>query len=242
MSITRHPNARKIRGDFGFRISPAPAIAIGGPGDFGGVRFNPQSAIRNPQLALTLVELLVAMAILVMVSAATMLMLRGITRAWRTGELRTERYQQARLLFDLFQHELTSAMPDVRYPFIGNKAGDTPVLVEGSVSDTACFVGALPGRDGLVERCYWLNNNNDLMCHDKEPADGNYATGASEFCAHDVMQFELSYFDGNSWLERWDGRSGGFQAGRLPKAIRVLLKIGRRNPEEFEAVVYVPTS
>src|SRR3989338_710916 len=77
---------------------------------------------------LTLVELLVAMAILVTVIASTLLIFRGITRAWRTGELRTERYQQARLLFDLFERELSSSVTNARYPLVGLKAGAAAAL------------------------------------------------------------------------------------------------------------------
>ena len=191
---------------------------------------------------LTLVELLVAMAILITVSASTVLIFRGITRAWRTGELRTERYQQARLLFDLFERELSSSVADPRYPLIGNTTGKASPIKQGSVSDELFFVGTLPGRVGLVERGYWVNAHGELMCHDDEPADGDYATGTSEYCARDVSQFELSYFDGTQWLDQWDARPLAPQAGRLPKAVQIIVMIGRQTPERFETIVYVPTS
>ena len=71
---------------------------------------------------MTLVELLVAVAILITVTASTMLVFRGITKAWQSGQLRTERYQQARLLFDLFVRELSSSVQSGKYPFIGKDA------------------------------------------------------------------------------------------------------------------------
>lgn len=192
--------------------------------------------------ALTLIELLVAMTILVTVTASTVLIFRTITRAWRTGELRTERYQQARLLFDLFGRELSSAVANPRYPLIGLKAGGSHPLHVGSAFDELMFVGTLPGRTGLVERGYWLNAAGHLMCHDDEPADGNYSTGTSELCGQDVSHFELSYFDGTQWLDQWDARLGAPQAGTLPKAVRIRVTIGRQTPELFETVIYVPTS
>ena len=192
--------------------------------------------------ALTLVELLVAMAILVTVSAAAALVFRGVTKAWRSSEVRTDRSQQARLLFDLFERELSSSAANSRYPLVGTKPADTPPLHDDSAADALFFVGTLPGRTGFIERGYWVNSQHDLMCHEEEPADGNYATGQSERCGHDVTQFTVSYFDGTQWLDRWDGRAGAAQQGRLPKAIRISLAIGRPRSETFETIIHVPTS
>lgn len=193
---------------------------------------------------LTLVELLVAMGILVTVSAATVLIFRGITRAWRTGELRTERYQQARLLFDLFERELSSCVENPRYPMIGIKGGDEAPLRENSTYDELFFVGTLPGRQGFVERGYWVNANGELLCHDDQAADGDYATGTTEPCGYQISQFEVAYFDGEqkTWLDRWDARPDAPQAGRLPKAVHIRVTIGRQKPEQFDTVIYIPTS
>ena len=191
---------------------------------------------------LTLVELLVAMAILITVSASTVLIFRGIIRAWRTGELRTERYQQARLLFDLFERELSSSVASSRYPMIGIPAAEAAALQPGSVLDELFFVGRLPGRAGLVERGYWVNADSDLMCHDDDPADGEYATGTSEICGRDVSQFTVSYFDGTEWRDRWDGRTRAGLDAQLPKAVYITMTVGRQKPERFETVIYVPTS
>ena len=213
-----------------------------------GIRNGLHSAFRIPHSelrlvsGLTLVELLVAMAILVTVTMSALLIFRGITRAWRTGELRSERYQQARLLLDLFGRELSSSIVSVRYPLVGAKPADTPRLEAGSVLDELFFVGTLPGRTGLVERGYWVTADGELMCHDEEPADGDYATGASDVCGRDVAQFDLTYFDGSAWVDRWDARSGAAQAGQLPKAVHIVLSIGRQTPERFETIIYVPTS
>lgn len=202
----------------------------------------PQPPAPSPQQALTLVELLVAMTILITVSASTVLIFRGITRAWRMGALRTERYQQARLLFDLFDRELSSCVANPRFPLMGIAADDEAPLHAGSVFDELMFVGTLPGRAGFVERGYWVTADGDLMCHDDESGDGDYATGTQELCGRDVVGLTLSYFDGAEWRDRWDGRSGGAEAGRLPKAVRVSLTMGRQRPEAFETVVHVPTS
>ena len=182
------------------------------------------------------------MAILVTISASTALIFRGIARAWRTGELRTERYQQARLLFDLFGRELSSSIANPRYPLLGLKRSEAPPVHQGSVADELLFVGTLPGRAGFVERGYWLTANGELMCHDDEPADADYTTGASEPCGRDVSQFSVSYFDGTEWLDRWDARASAPQEGQLPKAVDIVLILGTQPPERFETVIYVPTS
>lgn len=194
------------------------------------------------RMALTLVELLVAMAILVTLSAATALIFRSIAHAWRTGSVRTERYQQARLLVDLFSRELSSSVSHVRFALVGIAREDDPHLKAGSAADELFFVGTLPGRAGLVERGYWLNASRQLMCHDDESGDGDYATGDDEVCGRSVTGFSVTYFDGTDWQMRWDGRAGQAQAGLLPKAIKLTLTLGEKNPESFETVIHVPTS
>ena len=190
----------------------------------------------------TLVELLIAISILVTVVASTMLVFRGITKAWRSGELRTERYQQARLLFDLFARELPSSVANARYPFIGLEAGEAQPLKDGSRYAELFFVGALPGRSGLVERGYWVNGDGQLMCHDEEPADGDYeATGSDEFCGSTIKDFEVAYHDGQGWLTSWDGRISP-HVGQIPKAVRIRLTIGEGAGERFETVIRIPTS
>ena len=191
---------------------------------------------------LTLVELLIAMMILVTMTMASAVIFRSSARAWRTGELRTERYQQARLLSDLFEREVTSCVANTRYPFIGVRADSGTTLHQASVFDELWFVGTLPGRTGLVERGYWVDARGRLMCHDQEPADGDPATGESELCGQDVSAFDVTYFDGQQWLRQWDGRPDTAQAGTLPKAIHLSVTLGRQNPERFETIVHIPTS
>ncbi|MBI4598338.1 MAG: hypothetical protein HY737_08075 [Candidatus Omnitrophica bacterium] len=186
-----------------------------------------------------MVELLIALAILVTVSATTLLVFRGVIKAWGSGQLKTERYQQARLLFDVFERELSSAVANPRYPLVGVGPGEPSVAHEGvAVSAELAFVGNLPGRSGLVERVYWATSAGVFMCHDDESGDGNYATGDAEICGREVLNFAVAYFDGAQWLPRWDGAP----TGRLPKAVRIALTIGKQKPESFETIIHVPTS
>ena len=182
------------------------------------------------------------MTILVVVSASAALIFRSIGNAWRTGNLRTARYQQARLLIDLFTRELASSTANPRFSLVGTLAADKKPLKSGSTADELFFVGTLPGRAAFVERGYWVNAAGDLMCHDDDSEDGDYATGQEEVCGRDVAGLTVGYFDGAVWQPRWDARPGHAQAGRLPKAIRISLTISRQRPESFETVVYVPTS
>ena len=184
-------------------------------------------------------ELVVALAILVSVSAISLLIFHGITRAWKTGELRTERYQQARLLFDLFERELSSCVASPRFPLVGLKRGEASPLHAGkAVADEVMFAGMLPGRTGPIERGYWVNAEGQLMCHDDESRDGIYATGTSEVCGRGLSSFELGYFNGAEWIDRWDAS----RQGVLPKAVRMVVILRGETPERFETIIHVPTS
>ena len=191
---------------------------------------------------MTLVEILVAMTILIIVSASAMLIFRSISNAWRTGQLRTERYQQARLLIDLFTREVSSCAANTRFPLIGTSAGDLARVKKESVGDELFFAGTIPGRDGVIERGYWLTANGELMCHDDASGDGDYATGDAEVCAREMAELKIAYFDGTNWQSRWDARAEQPQAGTWPKAIRFSITLGRQKPESFETIVNVPTS
>ena len=187
---------------------------------------------------LTLVELLVALSILVVVSASTALIFRGISRAWQTGALKSERYQQARLLLDLFERELASCFVSPQYPLIGQPAGSPAPLWASAQADSIFFVAALTGREGLTERGYWVGAEQALMCHDEAPADGDPATGLSERCGREVAALQIRYYDGAQWQDAWD--SGA--AAALPKAVRLTLTLGAKKPETFETVIHVPAS
>jgi len=194
-------------------------------------------------LGFSLIEVVIAVAILVVVMSSTLVVLTGATRAWRKGQGQAERYQQARLLMDLFGRELRSSLAGSQHPFLGLSAADATALKPASMQQAVFFVGALPGRAGLVERGYWMAADQTLMCHDEEPADGDYATvGADEICAQRVSGFSVSYFDGVEWLAAWDGRPDGAQAGRLPTAVRLTLTLDGPHEESFETVVHVATS
>ena len=190
---------------------------------------------------LTLVDLLIAMGILVMITTSTMLIFRGVSQAWRSGQMKTERYQQARLLFDLFARELTSCVANARYP-LRSPAADAERIKTGSVHDELFFVGALPGRTGLIERGYWVTATGRLMCHDEEPADGDYSTGTDEVCGTDVAEFDAAFFDGTAWVDDWDGAPGGNHEGQVPRAIRMTVSLGKPRAESFNTVIYLPTA
>ena len=179
------------------------------------------------------------MAILVTVTASTVLIFRGVSKAWRTGELRTARYQQARLLFDVFERELSSCVSSPAYPLLGIKAaGTTPLHAGPAVSDEIMFTGTLPGRTGFIERGYWVNIDHQLMCHDDESGDADYATGTDELCGGDVAALAITYFDGDEWLDQWELQA----LGKLPKAVRFVLSVGGQRGEQFETVIHIPTS
>ena len=194
---------------------------------------------RRPKSGFTLVDLLVAMTILLVVVSVTWMMFRGILRAWQRGQIHTERYQQARLLSELFTRELSCATPNPSYPLLGNPT-DAEALKPSSVQGSVFFVGTLPGRSGLVERGYWLASTGELMCHDEEPSDGDYATGSDETCGTGVRGFAVSFFDGTVWRDEWDARAGGAQAGRLPVAVKLRLELGKDGGAPFETIIRLP--
>ncbi|MDO8489399.1 MAG: prepilin-type N-terminal cleavage/methylation domain-containing protein [Candidatus Omnitrophota bacterium] len=60
--------------------------------------------------------------------------------------------------------------------------------------------------------------------YDSPPASGNiFSTGSSDQVVARISSVTFEYFDGTTWQPTWSSRTGGAQAGTLPKAVRITL-------------------
>lgn len=82
------------------------------------IPIDPRSGLRRFAPGFTLVEVLVSMALLIFL----MLVLVGVTeaasRAWRSGQSRTEAFQSARTSLEIMARELAPAVVDTRMQFV----------------------------------------------------------------------------------------------------------------------------
>lgn len=185
--------------------------------------------------AFTLIEILVAMAILVILLTAALVIFRAAASSYRKGETRAQRYQEARFVMERISREIFSFAP---------LSANGPYCI--GTEDTLYFVTASIDAPGaLMEVGYRLDaqSRNLLRGYQLEP-DYDYQTVDAEevFCAN-VSRLVFEYSDGEDWQGSWDSRSEQPQAGRLPRAIKFEITVeDAKNSESFITTAVIPSA
>jgi general secretion pathway protein J len=192
---------------------------------------------RNRGAGFTLVEVLIALAILAMVVASTFTIFRSASKSWQKGETRSERYQNARSAISRINSEISQAVINSNplCKFTGDK---------NKVSFVS-FVSAESGVFELSEVEFWLDEAKRLlMRNDDLDPDYDFATyDHSDVLSENVSELEFSYFDGAVWTDTW--KSDPASAVGLPKAVKVKIKVGDKKAKEgeiFEVIARLKTA
>lgn len=201
------------------------------------------------QKGFTLVEILIALAILAMIVASTFTIFRSSSTSWQKGQTRSERYHNARVAVGRISKEISQAVisENSLSRFIGEKK---------EVSFIS-FVSTAAEVFELAEIEYWLDRDQKLLMRneDVEP-DYDFSTQEhSDILADNISELEFSYYDGLDWKDTWDsdlagddeeGDAGQTETqGILPKAVRIRIKVEDKKGKEsegFEVVTRLKTS
>src|SRR5690606_22049062 len=199
-----------------------------------------------------LVEVLIAVAILAMISTLIMMSFSSLERS-KTGVRRiSERYRQGRMALGRMARELPSAYLSQHLPVDQSLAvWRTAFIAEPDEPvdrvSFAAFVNRRLDRDShesdQAEISYYALESEttegryDLIRRiathlDLEPERG----GRAQVLAEDVASLEFRYLDALTglWTERWDSREAVGQLDRLPLQVRIglVLNGGRREDED----------
>jgi len=170
----------------------------------------------------TLVEILIALAILAMIVASTFTIFRSSTRSWQKGDERTERYHNARTAIGKMSMEISQAVINENSlsRFVGEKE-DVKFI---------SFVSTASGIFELVEVEYWLDDDRNLMRNEDIEPDYDFTTyDYSDILAEGIVLLEFSYYDGLVWSDSWDSDTIG-----LPKAVSITIKVEDKKGKESE--------
>ncbi|MBW2277585.1 MAG: prepilin-type N-terminal cleavage/methylation domain-containing protein, partial [Deltaproteobacteria bacterium] len=205
-------------------------------------------ASRKSARGLTLIEVLVAVAVMSMISMTIWAATSQTARTRDIVEESHDRLHQVRIAFDMISRDLSSAFLSLhRAPvepshdtiFIGQDSGEEDRIDfatfthqrryldvnESDQAEVAYFIAEDP-EDGkqlnLVRR--------EAPLLDEEPLEG----GQYLIVVEDVAGFDLQYFDFrmNEWQDEWDTTEMTDEAGILPHQVRIRLVVYDRHGEE----------
>ncbi len=196
--------------------------------------FFPFSILHSPFSAFTLLELLIAMTILVVILTSTYTLFRSASGAFLKGEVRSELYQQVRIIFGVAEREISSALP----------VPGKDRYFQGS-EDRLFFICPVSEQDkaDLREVGYWLSNEDQtLMRHVDTDPDFDFTTAdTNEELGVHIQRLAFSYYDGEKWGNSCDSQ---IEQG-LPKAVKMEITIGDsrgKEKSEFSTIVRIETN
>lgn len=210
-------------------------------------------AIRRSRAGLTIVEVMVAMAILLIMVATTGAVLANALEIRKVLEDRDSTTRAARVALGTIRRNLQLAYltdqvsPTFTYQtvFVGLDGRTDSIfyatrahqrLYRDSRESDAAEISLWAETSRASRRGYTLYQRESQRV-DEEPDEG----GRVLPLAHQVRTFELRYLDGTQdvWREEWDTRSVD-QANRLPRAVQIGLVLVGVDPADSERTIDLP--
>ena len=185
----------------------------------------------------TLIEILVAMAILIIVIGSTLAIFRASAASWRKGEVRAVRYQQARFILERMSREISSIIPT-------SLAG--PYCL--GLPDKFYFISSSADAPAaLIEVGYWADEETqELMRNYQFSPDYDFSTfDKEETLSENISAINFRYWTGEIWRENWDSRPEADQDGILPKAVKISFDVQdekETTSESFTTVVTIASA
>jgi general secretion pathway protein J len=204
----------------------------------------------------TLIEIMVATAILSMVSAMIWASFDQGARVTRQVEASQDQYHEAQVALSVITRDLASAFlskhvnptePMAVYSFVGESEGRADRLdfdsfshrrtVRDSHESDQCEVGYY-GASDLEDPSLTNLVRRESPIIDDEPREG----GRRLILVRDVVEFDVTYYDReqDTWEESWDSTQATTgQPDRLPDQVRILLTV-RDGDQELTFTTQVP--
>jgi type II secretion system protein J len=193
--------------------------------------------------AFTLLEMLVAIALMAIIAGSLYASLNIAFRARRSALRVTESVRRAELALDLVRQDLQAAVRPYGV-LAGIFAGTDDRDTQGRDADALVFYASVPdleptqgvgdvkkielacetSDDGTSQVLVRLTTANLLAPETPEPEREVLATG--------VYAFNLRYFDGSEWQDSWDSST---EDDTLPVAVEVTLQLDGDPPSERDS-------
>ncbi len=219
--------------------------------------------------AFTLIEIMITTAVLALLITGIYAIFKGGTDSWTKGNVRMERYQNARAILEMMSREISCAMVNEARKIYMLGTHNEPVKGATSTKDELFFIAPIYSKSSLeksgnttasdmCELGYWVMNDTELMRH--------YAVGTSnriDFIYDEpynslinplglaVADLRFYYYYNNddadsqvNWNSLEDQYPKDGYADGLPKKIKIVLKTrdeeAREDTQTFETTVFMP--
>lgn len=206
---------------------------------------------------LTLMEIMVATAILSMVSAMIWVSFDQGARATQQVEASQERYHEAQVAISIIARDLASAYlskhvnptePVAEYAFMGQDNSPIDRLdfvsfshqrtIRDSHESDQCEIGYYGARDNEDPSVTNLIRRVSPIIDDELDRGGRRL-----ILARNVTEFDLSYYDRtqDAWVEEWDTTQASTgHPDELPDQVRIVLKIWESPENELTITTQAP--
>lgn len=191
----------------------------------------------------TLIEVMVAMAIIAIVSTLLYTAFSQTASNKRAIERQLDRQHEIRMGLERIARELSMA-------YVSIQVNPSPALQ----AVKTCFIGKDEGGSSRIDFTSFSHRRLYRDAHESDqnelsyfvtrhPEDGTRSVlarreqnrvdddpeqgGRTQILIDDVNSFELSYLDplSGEWLGTWDSTQGAMQPNRLPTQVRILLRV-----------------
>lgn len=193
----------------------------------------------NKDKGFSLVEVLIALAILALVVASTFTIFRSVSKSWQRGEVRTEVYNNARSAIGRVNVEISQAVfnKNSLCKFIGTQ-------------DSIKFISFVSGANGVFESAeieYWYDKGRHSIVRNQDlDPDYDFSTyDTSDVLSSDISEVEFLYYDGLVWNTEWNSDNVQDKDSALPKAVKIKMKAQDKKGKQgeiFEVVARIKTA
>jgi len=214
--------------------------------------------------AFTLIEIMITTAVLALLITGIYTIFKGGTDSWTKGNVRMERYQNARAILEMMSREISCAMVNEarKIYMLGVDESESKVKGTRSTKDELFFVAPLYPKSDLEESgnttksdmCelgYWVKDDTELMRHYRVTVDFIYETysGATndDPLGLAVAGLRFYYYDDSADSHvNWGSNDSAADTYlyKLPKKIKIVLKTrdeeAREDTQTFETTVFMP--
>jgi general secretion pathway protein J len=197
---------------------------------------------RRAERGLTLLEIMIALAIMGLMMALTWSTISSTSRAKRSSEIIERRNHEIRVALGQVVHDFESAYLSQnedtmatyrRTLFVGKSGGDVPEIRFSTLNhrvlaadaneseQTAISYEAMPDRQDR-DKIHWIRREQRRLSNenpDQEPAE-------YDILVRDIEKVTLEYWDWSreEWKDRWDTTAADGERGKLPTRVRITLK------------------